>query len=215
MTTKERIVEEALSLFSINGFQGTSVKRIAEAVGIKDSSLYKHFSSKQEILDTIVQTMRQRIESMSDVFGVPADDDIAQAVKLYATFDEEKLVAFSRTIFLFYWKDSYISRFWRMGTIEQFQNPDVYAVFEKLFLEDSTAYQTMLFEEMCREQIFIDVDPSVIAMNFYAPIYFLLTKYANHPEKEEEALRLLDKQVREFYRIYRRRNNEQEKRSRR
>ncbi len=215
MTTKERIVEEALSLFSINGFQGTSVKRIAEAVGIKDSSLYKHFSSKQEILDTIVQTMRQRIESMSDVFGVPADDDIAQAVKLYATFDEEKLAAFSRTIFLFYWKDSYISRFWRMGTIEQFQNPDVYAVFEKLFLEDSIAYQTMLFEEMCREQVFIDVDPSVIAMNFYAPIYFLLTKYANHPEKEEEALRLLDKQVREFYRIYRRRNNEQGKRSRR
>ena len=40
MTTKERIVQEALNLFSIKGFKGTSVKNIADEVGIKDSSLY-------------------------------------------------------------------------------------------------------------------------------------------------------------------------------
>ena len=49
MTTKERITEEALTLFSTNGYQGTSVKSIADAVGIRDASLYKHFKSKQEI----------------------------------------------------------------------------------------------------------------------------------------------------------------------
>lgn len=41
MNTKERIVKEALTLFSKHGYQGTSVKNIADAVGIKDSSLYK------------------------------------------------------------------------------------------------------------------------------------------------------------------------------
>ena len=55
MTTKEKIIDESLSLFSIKGYKGTSVKNIADAVGIKDASLYKHFKSKQEILDTLVE----------------------------------------------------------------------------------------------------------------------------------------------------------------
>ena len=65
MTTRERIVEEALTLFSIQGYQGTSVKIIADKVGIKDSSLSKHFSSKKEIFDTIVQEMSVRMEAVS------------------------------------------------------------------------------------------------------------------------------------------------------
>lgn len=205
MTTKEKIVDEALTLFSTKGYKGTSVKNIADAVGIKDASLYKHFKSKQEILDTIVISMRQRIESISDAFGLPADDDLQQAAAVYAELDEEMLVELSNKIFLFYLKDSFVSRFWRMGTIEQFQNVEVYEVFRKLFLEDSIAYQTALFAEMCKENIFIEADPQVMAMYFYTPIFFLLSKYSNEAGKEEEALEMLDKQVREFYRIYRKR----------
>ena len=71
MTTKERIIEEALTLFAEKGYQGTSVKNIADAVGIKDSSLYKHYKSKQEIFDTIVQEMSLRMERISLDFGLP------------------------------------------------------------------------------------------------------------------------------------------------
>jgi len=204
MTTKERIVEEALSLFSVKGYKGTSVKNIAEAVGIKDSSLYKHFKSKQEILDTIVETMRQHISEMSDSFGLPTDGNLGKAAEIYASYDEETMVNFSNKIFSFYLKDSFVSRFWRMGTIEQFQNSEVYALFRKLFLEDSITYQTALFAEMSRKKIFIDADPQVMAMSFYAPIFFLLNKYANDMENESIAIEVLNRQVREFYRIYRR-----------
>ena len=38
MTTKERITEEALTLFSEKGYKGTSVKDIADAVGISQSA---------------------------------------------------------------------------------------------------------------------------------------------------------------------------------
>ena len=202
MTTKERIIDESLTLFSTNGFKGTSVKNIADAVGIKDASLYKHFKSKQEILDTIVETMRKHIENMSNALGLPTDDDMSTSAEVYARFDEAMLVEFCSKIFLFYLTDSYISRFWRMGTIEQFKNPPVYEVFSKLFLEDSIAYQTELFAEMIKKNIFIDAAPQVMAMYFYSPIFFLLSKYANTTGKEEEALKILDEQVREFYRIY-------------
>ena len=49
---------------------------------------------------------------------------------------------------------------------------------------------------------FKKADASVMAMYFYAPIFFLLSKYINMPEKQEEALAILEKQVREFIRIY-------------
>lgn len=204
MTTKERIVDEALSLFSIKGYKGTSVKDIADAVGIKDSSLYKHFKSKQEILGTIVETMRQHISEMSNTLGLPPDGELEKAVEVYATYNEDTMVEFSRKIFLFYLKDPFVSRFWRMGNMEQFQNSEVYAVFHKLFLEDGLAYQTALFAVMSKKGIFIDEDPQVIAMSFYAPIFFLLSKYANDTEHEASAVELLDRQIRALYRMYRR-----------
>ena len=41
--TRDKILNAALDLFSTGGYEGVSVKQIAAAVGIKDSSLYKHF----------------------------------------------------------------------------------------------------------------------------------------------------------------------------
>ena len=42
MSTKEKILETALTLFAENGYNGTSVEQIAQNVGIKAPSLYKH-----------------------------------------------------------------------------------------------------------------------------------------------------------------------------
>ena len=57
--TREIILEEALNLFSVKGYQSVTVKEIAQAVGIKDSSLYKHFDSKQAIYDTLLEWMNR------------------------------------------------------------------------------------------------------------------------------------------------------------
>ncbi|MDO5521620.1 MAG: TetR/AcrR family transcriptional regulator [bacterium] len=203
MTTKERISYEALTLFSRKGYKGTSVKNIADAVGIKDSSLYKHFASKQEILDSIMVTIKQRTEEMSKEFGIPEGEDFERAVAFYAELDQESLARFSKNIFLFYLKDDILSKFWRMGSIEQVQNEQVYSLFRKFFIEDSIKYQTALFAEMSHQGIFIEADPGVMAISFYTPIFFLLSKYSAVEGQEEEALAVLDKQVREFYRIYR------------
>lgn len=54
MRTKERILLEALRLFSKKGYDAVSVEQIADAVGIKAPSLYKHYKSKQDILDRII-----------------------------------------------------------------------------------------------------------------------------------------------------------------
>ena len=47
MHTKQRILREALRLFSQKGYDAVSVEQNANAVGIKAPSLYKHYKSKQ------------------------------------------------------------------------------------------------------------------------------------------------------------------------
>ena len=51
--TKERILNTALALFSQRGYLGTSMRDIAQRLGITKGALYKHYAGKQEILDSI------------------------------------------------------------------------------------------------------------------------------------------------------------------
>ena len=60
MSTKERIIDSALTLFSENGIESTSVEQIASSVGVKAPALYKHFKSKQEIVDSIFLMIFER-----------------------------------------------------------------------------------------------------------------------------------------------------------
>jgi AcrR family transcriptional regulator len=201
MTTKERIIEEALTLFSTKGYKGTSVKNIADAVGIKDSSLYKHFKSKKELFDTIVEEIQNRMSGLSLLVGLPSGDRKAEATA-YGKLTVDDLLALSRKVFLFYLKDDYVLRFWRMAMMEQYNSPEIYAVYYRIFMEESITYQANLFREMIRQGHFISIDPEIMAISFYAPIFFLLTKYMGSPGEEKTALLLLDKQVGEFCRIY-------------
>lgn len=201
MNTKERIVDEALTLFSLQGYKGTTVKNIADAVGIKDSSIYKHFKSKQEILDAIVDQMKGRMEELSGTLGIPQDIDEDSVMTAYKDLSLQELQEISRKAFLFYLKDEFMSRFWRLSQMEQYQNREIYNIYRSIFFEQSIKYQTELFAEMIRQGAFREADPEVVAVNFYAPIYFLLSKYQEESDVEE-ALRMLDKQIEEFYHIY-------------
>ena len=201
MNTKERIVDEALTLFSLQGSKGTTVKNIADAVGIKDSSIYKHFKSKQEILDAIVDQMKGRMEELSGTLGIPQDIDEDSVMTAYKDLSLQELQEISRKAFLFYLKDEFMSRFWRLSQMEQYQNREIYNIYRSIFFEQSIKYQTELFAEMIRQGAFREADLEVVAVNFYAPIYFLLSKYQEESDVEE-ALRMLDKQIEEFYHIY-------------
>ena len=55
MSIKLKILEEALVLFSDIGYEGTSMRRLAQSVGIKAASLYNHFDSKEAILRELVE----------------------------------------------------------------------------------------------------------------------------------------------------------------
>lgn len=51
--TKGALLQAALELFAAKGFEGTSVRDIARAVGLSESVLYAHFANKQAIFDAV------------------------------------------------------------------------------------------------------------------------------------------------------------------
>ncbi len=69
--TKDQIFESAVDLFSQKGYSGTSIRDIARKVGIKESSIYNHFSGKKDILDTILAYYRNTFQSK-----LPARDEL-------------------------------------------------------------------------------------------------------------------------------------------
>ncbi len=69
--TKERILEEALKLFSQSGYMGTSMNDIAAELGVTKAALYKHYKSKQEILESIVERMNQMDAERAKKYEMP------------------------------------------------------------------------------------------------------------------------------------------------
>ncbi len=140
MTTKERILDEALTLFSKYGYEGVSVKDIANNVGIKDSSLYKHFKSKYHIFESIIQQMSDKTAEIHQKLQVP--NAMAQDISLcFADMTNDKLVDISKELFLFYLKDSIVGRLRRLLTIEQYRNSEIAQTYQKIFIDSAIDYQ--------------------------------------------------------------------------
>jgi len=65
---QEQIVEAALSLIASHGVRRLSVAALARRVGLVPSALYRHFHSKQEILDAAMQLVQRRgLENLQEV----------------------------------------------------------------------------------------------------------------------------------------------------
>lgn len=59
--TREKILEAAIDLFAERGYNGTSMRDIASAVGIRESAIYKHYTGKDAILQAIFAYAETRI----------------------------------------------------------------------------------------------------------------------------------------------------------
>lgn len=68
-STRERLVTEAMRLFSAKGFEATSVSQIEAAAGLSPGSgaLYRHFKSKDALLDAGIDRQLDRRHAMRDI----------------------------------------------------------------------------------------------------------------------------------------------------
>lgn len=132
--TRERILEQALELFSENGYDSVSVGEIARAVGIKAPSLYNHFPSKRAIFDAIVESTAAQYEADTGKIDIHVQN-VSQDIPVFTEITAEALFEKVRQIFEYSLHNAPISRFRRMMTIEQFRSPELAALYSRRYVD--------------------------------------------------------------------------------
>ena len=201
MNTKKRILDEALTLFAENGYGNVYVGQIAEAVGIKAPSLYKHYKSKQDIFNAILDEMKSSYDKQTSALKMNGSDVNADA-SIFSTVSEDTLVEMAKGLFSYFLHDEYVCKFRKMLTIEQFRNSELSQLYAKQYIDDPLSYQSAMMKMLCAGGVLKHENSDVLALQFYAPIYMMLTVCDRQPEREEEALKLLEEHIRQFSRIY-------------
>ena len=198
--TKREILNAALDLFSVQGYEATSISEIAAAVGIRKASLYSHFAGKQEILDALVhETLEQY--SQHSIFARADWDDPAFTDGFRDFTPEAALQRFLGHI-CYILHDPQISKSRRMLTIEQFRNPELKALQTRQTYADVMRYFTGFVEFLIRQGRLKDGDAEIMAAQLCLPVSVWISLCDREPEREAEAMVLIERHVRQFFRIY-------------
>ena len=202
ISTKERILSEALTLFSVKGYESVTVAEIAGAVGVKAPALYKHYKSKRDIFDAILAEMKASYDKQAasmQMDGREAEKDLP----LYAAISEDELVEMATGLFLYFLRDEKECKFRKMLSIEQYCNKDIADVYTKQYVDFPLSYQSALFDLIVKSGAALPENPKIMALQYYAPVYMYLRVCDRHPEREAETLQLLQQHFRQFIRLYR------------
>ena len=201
MNTKQKILDEALTLFSEKGYANVFVNDIAERVGIKAPSLYKHYKNKQAIFDAIIDEMSSKFEQQAQALSINGTNPTADA-EVYRSMDEDHLIRLGNDLFAYFLHDSYTKRFRKMLTLEQFKDKDLARVYSEQYFDRPLSYQGMLLGLLVAQGLLVTENVPIMTLHFYAPIYMLLTVCDREPEREQEALELMEKHIRQFDKLY-------------
>ena len=192
MTTKERILEEALTLFSENGYDGTGVDQIAEKVGIKAPSLYKHFRGKEDILNTLIDNVEARYE---EYFG--SEQHLGN---LPGSRDEFVNVTMERILFTM--RDPVIRKIRKFLVQEQFRNERLAAVTTRHQLEGVQKMYSRIIEEMMKQGLFVQDNPELLADELTAQVVLLIAKADRQPQYEQKITDNIERHIRHFCDVY-------------
>ena len=199
-TTKQEILDAALELFSVQGFEATSISQIAEAVGIRKASLYSHFENKQAILDALIQDTLAQYEQHS-IFA-KADWENPAFTKNMENLSPDTVAQMILGQIRYILHDPQISRGRKMLTIEQFRNSQMASLQTKQNYTDVMRFVTGLVRFLIRQGKLKASDPEIMAAQLCLPISVWLNLCDREPEREQKIAQLIEGHVRQFFEIY-------------
>lgn len=192
MSTKDRILDEALTLFALNGYDGTGVEQIAEKVGIKAPSLYKHFKGKEDILNALIDMTEARYE---EFFG--SDRHIGRLPDSKEEFIQTAIQKVSFTM-----RDPMIRKMRKFLVREQFRSDRFAEITTKHQLGGLQGMYAKIIRGMMRNGLFKEDDPELLATEVTAPVALWVAKADRQPDCEQECMESVEKHIRHFCEVY-------------
>lgn len=191
-STKEKILEAALDMFSERGYDAVGVDEIAEAIGYTGPSIYRHFKGKEEILNTLIQEGNALFGSISST-----PELIEQYSASYDALQEMLLNYTDLTLF-----HPKIAKLRRLCLMEQYRG----AAFAKL-TQDSPIHAMEVFLEpilvrMMEKGLILQCDPQIAALQLFAPIGASALFYDRDCGQREVILERIRRHLEQYRRLY-------------
>lgn len=167
--TKERIIMAATDLFSQYGFSGVSIRDITRVVGIKESSLYNHFISKDQILDRILSDFRAENRRM-----VPSLETLDRllAATTPAAFLKRGFLNFQNLL-----ADPTVQKMWRIIQMEQYRNPLARETVLRDLVHDTLDFLESVFAKWIAAGQIRPLSPRLLATTYQYPIFAMTTEW--------------------------------------
>ena len=185
MSNKEKIFDKSINLFSEFGYDRVSIRQIAKEVGIKESSIYNHYKSKESILDEILdyyiyEMTKEEIplSKAGENLDVSFDYFYRAGLDLYTSkLGESRMMKITRIILIESYHNEKIKEFVRTSIIK-------YAIEGWVEL-----FELMKEKNLIRK----DCNSTQLAQSFYYYGLFLLIEHfiINYPEDDDEFLKSL------------------------
>ena len=190
--TKERILAAALEMFSQYGYAGTNIRELTASLGLVKSSMYKHFRSKEDIWNTLLDELIAYYEARfgSSEHLPPVPDSL------------EELVSMTMRMVSFTIHDEKVVKSRKLLSIEQFRDERARDLATKYFLTGLKDMFTQIFAGMMGKGLLRRDDPGMLAFAYTAPITALIHLCDREPEKTDEAMAQVEAFSRYFVTTY-------------
>ena len=187
--TKNQILEVALKLFAENSFHGASIRDIAKQIGKRESSIYNHFKSKDEIFEQII------LKFSSRNFGpiILTDkliENISKPQKFF-TMLGENLISF--------WNSDEERMFIKiLLSMKNIKNPEKQYTLDN-YITDFKRLSEFIFKEMISHKFIKKFDLQILSQEFISPLVLFQIELLNSSKSEKDEDVLLKRHVDFFW----------------
>ena len=201
--TKENILSTALRLFAQDGYEAVSMSRIAGELGMTKGALYKHYKNKRDIFDKIFEHVCQLDAERSQKAGI-TNNDFDGTTEAFTNTSIESVKAFMEPQFRYWAEDEITCNFRKMLTLEQYRNPKMMNLYQEVLAGGPVEYIENLFCEMMKQGVWKQGNPKQMAVEFFAPLYLLLSisDAATSKKEKEEIVNLFMTHIDSFIERY-------------
>lgn len=182
MSNKEKIFNVSIDLFSRHGYDGVSIRQIASEVGIKESSIYNHYKSKESILNSILEFYIEEMKS-NEISSTQANENLNVSLD-YFYMAGLKLYISKLT-------KPNMMKITRIILIEAYHNEKIRQFIKKEMIDGPINGWILLFNLMKENKLINkDADSRQLAESFYYYGLYLLNEHfiINYPEDDRKFL---------------------------
>lgn len=195
MSTRDKIMDVALNMFSERGYEAVSIRDICGEVGIKESTLYYHFKNKKDILDSLVEKFRTHIEDLLSHVDEITENTSQKKGKKNADPSVQMVDSYMIDSYLF---DTFCNLMLRLMMIEQFHNEEIRVLYEKTLFTDPYEIQMNIFKRLASSGVMPEEDVEWIVRETHSYMTMLTFKYLLNGDLTEKRKKAYYKEVHDY-----------------